>query len=154
MIEFDSQDDAIEIHTEILPRLWQGGTSEGDQLHNSKHFSTATKNLPFTSVVTLDAQSQPVKWGVKEYRFGIEDGPIAQDQVKDILKAADWAYDQWKSKELVLIRCQAGANRSGLITALVLMKDGWSAQKAIDHIRSRRSIALSNSAFVAWLNEI
>ena len=104
--------------------------------------------------MTLDAQSQPVKWGVKEYRFGIEDGPIEREQIKDILKAADWAYEQWKAKEIVLIRCQAGANRSGLIMALVLMKDGWSAKKAIDHIRLRRSFALSNSAFVAWLNQI
>ena len=154
MIEIDYEDEPFELHTEILPRLWQGGTAERDQLHNSKHFSTATKDQPFTSVVTLDAQSQPVKWGVKEYRFGIEDGPIEREQIKDILKAADWAYEQWKTKETVLIRCQAGANRSGLIMALVLMKDGWSAQKAIDHIRLRRSFALSNSAFVAWLKEI
>ena len=154
MIEIDYEDEPFELHTEILPRLWQGGTAERDQLHNSKHFSTATKDQPFTSVVTLDAQSQPVKWGVKEYRFGIEDGPIERQQIKDILKAADWAYEQWKAKEIVLIRCQAGANRSGLIMALVLMKDGWSAKKAIDHIRLRRSFALSNSAFVAWLKEI
>ena len=154
MIEIYYEDEPFELHTEILPRLWQGGTAERDQLHNSKHFSTATKDQPFTSVVTLDAQSQPVKWGVKEYRFGIEDGPIERQQIKDILKAADWAYEQWKAKEIVLIRCQAGANRSGLIMALVLMKDGWSAQKAIDHIRLRRSFALSNSAFVAWLKEI
>jgi len=154
MIEIDYEDEPFELHTEILPRLWQGGTAERDQLHNSKHFSTATKDQPFTSVVTPDAQSQPVKWGVKEYRFGIEDGPIEREQIKDILKAADWAYEQWKAKEIVLIRCQAGANRSGLIMALVLMKDGWSAQKAIDHIRLRRSFALLNSAFVAWLNQI
>ena len=154
MFEIDFEDEPLKLHTEILHRLWQGGTAERDQLHNSKFFSTATKDVPFTSVVTLDAQSQPVKWGVKEYRFGIEDGPIDPTQVKDILKAADWAYEQWKSKETVLIRCQAGANRSGLITALVLMKDGWSAQKAIDHIKSKRSFALSNSDFVGWLNEI
>ena len=71
--------------------------------------------------------------------------------MKNILAAADWAYSEWKAGEAVLIRCQAGANRSGLVMALVLMKEGLSAQDAIDAIRSKRSFAFSNSAFVKWL---
>jgi hypothetical protein len=54
--------------------------------------------------------------------------------------------------ERVLIRCQAGVNRSGLVTALVLMLDGYSAREAIELIRERRAPAvLSNRHFVQWL---
>ena len=147
----DDYDDNPHLFSEILPGLWQGGTAEGDQIHASKVLSSATDNRLFTAVVTLDSQSQPVSWGIKEYRYGFADGPIEKYAVKNILAAADWAYSEWKDGETVLIRCQAGANRSGLVMALVLMKEGLSAQDAIDAIRSKRSFALSNSAFVKWL---
>ena len=52
----------------------------------------------------------------------------------------------------VLINCQAGLNRSGLVTALSLMVDGASAGDAIDHIRAcRHPLVLCNSTFEAWL---
>ncbi len=56
------------------------------------------------------------------------------------------------SVKRVLIRCQAGWNRSGLITSLVLMRAGYSAQEAIDLIRERRSHhALCNQTFEQFL---
>jgi protein-tyrosine phosphatase len=52
----------------------------------------------------------------------------------------------------VLIRCQAGMNRSSLITAMVLMKEGLSSDEAIDLIRKQRSeYCLSNQHFVEYL---
>jgi protein-tyrosine phosphatase len=52
----------------------------------------------------------------------------------------------------VLVRGQAGINRSGLVTALVLMLDGYGARDALGLIRERRSpFALCNDAFVDWL---
>ena len=52
----------------------------------------------------------------------------------------------------MLIRCQAGLNRSGLLTALVLMLAGWEAAEAIRLIRTKRSqVALFNDDFVDWL---
>ncbi|HEY7821189.1 MAG TPA: dual specificity protein phosphatase family protein, partial [Acidimicrobiia bacterium] len=52
----------------------------------------------------------------------------------------------------VLIRCQAGVNRSGLVSALVLMLDGYRAEEAIALLRQRRSpVVLSNRHFERWL---
>ena len=52
----------------------------------------------------------------------------------------------------MLVRCQAGLNRSGLVTALVLIKDGFTPYQAIDLIRQRRTdIALFNENFANWL---
>ncbi len=56
----------------------------------------------------------------------------------------------WQGGEKVLIRCQAGANRSGLITAIVLMTDGMSAEVAIAKIRAKRKFALSKSDSVKF----
>lgn len=51
-----------------------------------------------------------------------------------------------------LIHCQAGLNRSGLVTALVLMRGGKSAEEAIELLRERRSRAvLCNSTFEQYL---
>lgn len=59
---------------------------------------------------------------------------------------------QDEAADRVLIRCQAGLNRSGLVTALVLMLDGHSATEAVNQLRARRSPwALCNDAFVDWL---
>ena len=52
----------------------------------------------------------------------------------------------------MLIRCQAGLNRSGLVTALVLIMAGWAPEDAIRRIRVRRSVnALCNRHFTTWL---
>lgn len=51
-----------------------------------------------------------------------------------------------------LVHCQAGLNRSGLITALALMQQGWSAEQAVARLRERRSSeVLCNPHFRAWL---
>lgn len=51
-----------------------------------------------------------------------------------------------------LIHCQAGLNRSGLITGLTLIKQGMHPQIAIDLIRRKRSPqALFNKTFADWL---
>ena len=65
---------------------------------------------------------------------------------------ANQAHKDWKSGKRVLIRCQAGLNRSGLVTALVLIKDGYSAKDAIALMRDKRSKdVLMNPLFEEWL---
>lgn len=50
----------------------------------------------------------------------------------------------------MLIRCQAGMNRSSLVTDLVLMKDGLSADEAIALIRQKGvSTALVTSTLLS-----
>lgn len=81
-------------------------------------------------------------WGVHEY-----DRKDLHKTVKEI--SAD--LDQGNK---VLVRCQAGYNRSGLVVALVLMEQGFTAQGAISLIREKRSPwALCNKAFVEYICE-
>lgn len=53
----------------------------------------------------------------------------------------------------VLVHCQAGLNRSGVVVARTLMlKYGLSADEAIEEVRSRRAqIVLCNPMFEDWL---
>jgi protein-tyrosine phosphatase len=71
---------------------------------------------------------------------------------EDLFDIVRVAHTDWKNGRRVLIRCQAGWNRSGLITALVLIREGYSARDAIDMQRKRRSEwVLCNEHFERWL---
>ena len=90
-----------------------------------------------------------------ERRFGFPDSALDENNLTEIHAIADWVYDEWKSGKKVLVRCQAGWNRSGLVTSLALMKDGHKAKDAIDLIRARRSPhALCNADFVRYLENL
>jgi protein-tyrosine phosphatase len=106
----------------------------------------------FDVVVSLSAYSLPMGWMVKEYRFGFTDGPTSDEIYSELEKIADYAYLDWKAGKKCLVRCQAGMNRSGLVVALLLMRDGMSADDAITLIRKKRSEwALSNECFTRYL---
>ncbi len=72
----------------------------------------------------------------------------------DLQAIVRMAHAEWKRGQRVLIRCQAGMNRSGLIMALILIREGYTAEDAIDLIRAKRSKhALFNGRFEKWLKE-
>lgn len=144
---------------EILPGLFQGGTEDDEVLgypapshHYERMYAGATPIYPFDVVITLYADAQPAPWGVQEVRYGFPDGPLRDHDLQMAVQIAKDAHAQWRSGTQVLIRCQAGVNRSGLVSALVLMIDGLSAPDAIALLRNRRSpFVLSNSHFEEWL---
>ena len=106
----------------------------------------------FDAVVTLFAWALPCSWGVEELRYGFPDAHPDLADMTRVVAAARWAHERWSSGDRVLIRCQAGLNRSGLVTVLVLMLAGRTAQDAIRLVRERRSAyALFNPDFVDWL---
>lgn len=140
------------LFNEILPNLFMGGTADEatiDIPQELKHFNGANE---FDCVVTLYAWASPVNWGVEERRFGFPDADIIEEYIPTIIELAKWAHAKWISGKRVNIRCQAGLNRSGLITALVLMINGLSADEAIDMLREKRSTyALCNGEYEHWL---
>lgn len=71
------------------------------------------------------------------------------EQVEEL--AADVA-DRLARGQTVLVHCQAGLNRSGLLSARTLMHRGHTAQDAINLLRDKRSpLVLCNEAFENWL---
>lgn len=142
-----------DLWSEILPGLWMGGTSDRATIGASESRVEIT-NFHFDTVATLYADALPVDWYVKELRLGFFDHNQVDVDEHDLNQVVDSLYRDWQAGKRVLIRCQAGWNRSGLITGLVLMREGFSAAEAIDLIRRMRSPnALCNRTFEQYLKE-
>lgn len=136
--------------SEVVEGLWQGGTGDHDIMQQPK-FPVITRKT-FDTVITLYQFANPVDWHVKELRYGVWDGNAQDIDLKELFDLVKMAHTDWVNGKKVLIRCQAGWNRSGLVTALVLMRDGMEAHEAIDLIREKRSPhALCNKNFVEFL---
>ena len=140
------------LYSEVAPNLFMGGTDDNatiDQAQKLRHFEGSNE---FDCVVTLYAWAAPANWGVEERRFGFPDANIIEEYIPTILELAQWAHAKWAAGKKVNIRCQAGLNRSGLVTALTLMISGMSAQDAINTLREKRSdYALCNGEYERWL---
>jgi len=140
------------LYSMIAPNLFQGGTDDLDVIHLPVTNNRPRTDLPFDAIVTMYAWARPADWNVQEFRYGVPDASIADIDLDRLRQAVEFGYDRWKQGDRVLIRCQAGLNRSGLVLALILMKDGLSAQDAIALIRENRGPdALFNNNFCNWL---
>ncbi len=139
--------------SEILPGLWQGGTDDYDVIAVAGHCPNRVTSTHFDSVYTLYARANAASWNVKEVRFGFADGDMTDfDPEADLYFAVREAHADWKAGKRVLVRCQAGLNRSGLVMALVLIREGYTPEQAVELIRQNRGdIALCNDTFVCWL---
>ena len=140
------------LFTEISPNLFMGGTEDSDVIHYPQLNKAARVDLPFDSIITMYAWARPADWRVQEFRYGIPDARIEDIELRRLKQAVEFGYNQWLSGDRVLVRCQAGLNRSGLVTALILMSTGLDAESAIELIRTNRGEhALCNSEYEDWL---
>lgn len=148
-------DDDVDLYSEITTNLWQGGTGQYETTYQgNKRLPVMNEPKQFDVVVSLNAYALPVGWLVKELRFGFADGPLDLGLIAEVEQVADWAYAEWKKDQRVLVRCEAGLNRSGLVNGLILMRDGMSAEDAIALIREKRNrFALNNAEFEKYLLE-
>jgi dual specificity protein phosphatase-like protein len=129
--------------TEIVDRLWQGGSF------------TQPDADEFDSVLTLWEHAPPVPAPTVERRLHFLDSHDLPSH-DTLLDATSWVIERWQTQHhRVLVRCHGGLNRSGLIIALVLMSGGSSAEDAISLIRARRSpYSLCNPAYEEYLRQI
>lgn len=142
------------IWSEILPGLWQGGTPPEDRV-NRGNLKRITR-VQFQSVFTMAAHANPVGNRVREFRFAILDADMQDfDPTEDLFPFVVLAHNEWKSGRKTLIRCISGRNRSGLLLALVLIREGYSPEDAISMVRRKRSNdSLSNEVFTEWLRSV
>lgn len=123
--------------------LWQGGCQNGVYLGDE--FGTVVSLYPWERYAVAD--------GVDLYEFQMYDSEEGVD-FDDLVKASDAVLAGLK-KGKTLVHCQAGLNRSGLVAAFTLMRMGWYAQDAIDHLRRKRSgFVLCNDTFVSQLHNL
>jgi protein-tyrosine phosphatase len=128
----------------VAPDLWMGGCADGLELpHDIDHVVSL---YPWESYELHECvQSTTAVWMYDE-----EGGVDSQR----ILSVARWV-NECRASGTVLVHCQAGLNRSGLVTATALVLGGWHPQEAIAHLRMARSDAvLCNRSFVAWVESL
>jgi len=140
------------LYSEVAPNLFMGGTDDLATIDQPQQLQYFEDGNTFDCMVTLYAWAAPANWGVEERRFGFPDANIIGECIPTIIELAQWAHSKWASGKRVNIRCQAGLNRSGLVTALTLMISGMSADEAINTLRAKRSsYALCNGEYEHWL---
>jgi|APCry1669189000_1035189.scaffolds.fasta_scaffold19939_2 protein-tyrosine phosphatase len=143
-----------QFHTHIQNGLWMSGTADDDTIYEQDRSKCLDSSDYFDSVVTLYSHANPVPWNIQEMRYGFPDSHVQDIDLVRLGEVVVWAYKKWQAGDRVLIRCQAGLNRSGLVMALVLMYNGATSVEAIRWIRKRRSAdALFNANYVAWLRK-
>lgn len=121
----------------ITGNLYQGGSAPGLVLPEQ-----------FRTVVSMDQLSpyRVLHHGVTVHEFRMDDvpGQVDADLVRRAATVARDAMDEGP----VLVHCQAGLNRSGLIAAAALVLGGHTPGSAVSVLRSRRSPAvLCNADF-------
>jgi protein-tyrosine phosphatase len=112
--------------------------------------------LPFDTVVLCAVEAQPRldQPGLEVLRLSLKDhGPPPTDaEMQQAVDAGAAVARRLRQKKRVLVTCQMGLNRSGLVNALALMNLGYSAEHAIATVKKARSpFALSNTHFKKFL---
>ncbi len=125
--------------SEIVPGLWVA----------SRFY---TFDMP--DVLLVDVSGEPDAEAAKVAGLYIwwpfEDGPDVPD-LESLIAAA------FVAREPVVFRCDSGRNRSPLLAGLVLIRRGYTGERALRTLRERRTTAkmsrcLSNQAFVEYLS--
>lgn len=139
--------------SQIVPQLYMGG-----------HTHLDADGTPCDVVVDDEFDlvlSLYQRWGcgpssgVARVYAVVPDGVTTLRQVAVIREFADLGAVTIRDGERVLARCEAGYNRSGLLTAFILLRLGHgTADEVIDLIRARRSpFALCNEHFVGLIHQ-
>jgi len=86
-------------------------------------------------------------------KWPIEDGPLPNLEV--LRGLVELLAELLENEKRIVVFCGAGANRSGLITALVVRQlTGETGRRAADHVRTRRPGALISGTFNMYLNAL
>jgi hypothetical protein len=143
---------ASEPHHEIVPGLWQGGAWFVPETPYASHeVHHLSGNDPFTHV--FDCWGRYGAAPHMRYRaINLIDGPLDKASAAKFVGESVGVSDAVSRGGTVLVRCQAGLNRSGLLAGLAMVRLGYPAETALSLIREKRSPwALCNSDFESFL---
>lgn len=129
----------VPLISHVVGGLYQGGCFNGVLLPDS--FDFVLSLYPWEKYrLTGDTTRKEVKmYDSLEQAF---------DQVDEL---AQEVADLLAEGRTVLVHCQAGLNRSGLLAARALMFMGHTGKEAIELLRRRSPLVLCNEAFEEWI---
>ena len=121
--------------TQIVECVWQSGHPRPGER--------------WDAVIDLDGDQPPLEDVGLYVRWPIVDGPVPEPAL--LVALGDLVADLQTAGKRVLIHCAGGMNRSGLLVAAALIRNGMAPAEAIALIRDRRPGALNNQQFVEHL---
>ena len=130
--------------TRITQDLWMGSKPE---------VGRAVAESGFDLLVLCAEEYQPPTWqypGVDVIHAPFDDndsGPTSNEK-KIANRAAKQVARALRNHRKVLVTCYAGRNRSGFVSGLALVTEGYGPVRAIRLIQSRREKSLTNQSFV------
>ena len=135
---------------EVAPGLWVGGHDYVDGTAGAG-VQRAVVRDEFDVVVSLFSRDgHGPDASVEHHAHRMPDAQLDEQDLADIDRLARVVAERLDEGKRVLVRCQAGLNRSSLVAALALVHRGVSPQEAIDAIRAGRSPnCLFNRSFTA-----
>jgi len=129
--------------TKIAPRLYQG---------SAPPIGKAVAQCGFDVLVLAAIEYQPPDElfpGAVVLRAPIDDAPIDRSSWRIALTAANRVASAVRKGQRVLVTCNMGMNRSGLIVALSIhILTGQDSKNVVQHIKRMRRGSLSNRSFV------
>ena len=138
--------------SEIVPNLWQGGCPSP---MDGPSIPRIILPPAIRHVVTL--YPGPGQYRVKQpldSQVVVRMNDSTSQSLEQVDVLAAWV-NVCATMAPVLVHCQAGLNRSGLVVGRALMYRGMSADEAIELIRTQRSpSALCNPAFEGYLRSL
>lgn len=136
---------SVPLITHVENNLWQGGCINGVSLEgNFKHIISLYPWERFNSGGELDSFLE-----VKLYDSG-----NLPDKTQ-LYNIARWINECLKTGKNTLVHCQAGLNRSALVTSLALILQGRQPKDVISLLRDKRCPAvLCNKTFREWLESL
>lgn len=144
---------------EVLPNLFIGGHQWAEnilQARDSRH-SKVAEDRSWDYVVSAYVTDWEASWPQCDHRLVIfkdTESGLDEETWRKIEAAVTRVVYRWGDGEKVLIRCQSGYNRSGMLMALVLIRLGLTADQAITLLRERRGPdVLINSVFEGYVRE-
>lgn len=88
------------------------------------------------------------------WHIRLDDNDCPEAQRDEILTGVRRLAEALNQGDRCLVTCAQGRNRSALVIAETLIRFGYSSIDIVEAIRGKRKRALTNQAFVAWLNRL
>lgn len=143
---------------EVLTNLYIGGHLwEVDGEKKTSRHSNVSRDSSWGYVVSSYHSEAESSWPQCDQRLVLFDdtekglSDETWDRIKSVVEEIVFRHRQGQK---VLVRCQAGYNRSGLLMSLVLMRLGHTADQAIHTVRwCRGRDVLANRVFERYVHE-
>lgn len=143
--------------TEVFPNLWQGGLHQFTA-KAAPYDSVRPTTVGFTDldrVVVLAPDARVIVTLPPAKLLDLDDSGNAASDMAKIAEAsavADRLASHLAAGRRVGVFCNAGRNRSGLVSALTIRRlAGWTGEQAMRRIQALRYLALTNQHFARYL---